>query len=217
MDQQSLFNRQMEIRSKTSELRELIDDLYSVDEKIDAINYVRREIHSVSPMKNHPVDFVEWVKSDLVEGNNYNPNKVAPPEMKSLIISIELDGYTMPIVTNPEKDKIIIVDGFHRRESERRSIEISKSTYGRLPVSYIREESSSPENRMASTIRHNRARGKHAIEPMTDIVANFLRAGWTNSEISFFVGMDADEVLRLAQAAGLPELFKNRQFSKSWE
>ncbi|HHX36635.1 MAG TPA: hypothetical protein GX717_01480, partial [Clostridiaceae bacterium] len=100
MEQGSLFNRQMEIRDKISELRELVDEIVNVDEKIDTINYIRREIHSVSPMKHHPVDFVEWVKSDEVEANDYNPNSVAPPEMRLLILSIEHDGYTMPIVTN---------------------------------------------------------------------------------------------------------------------
>lgn len=217
MEQGSLFNRQMEIRDKISELRELIDEIVDVDEKIDTINYIRREIHSVSPMKHHPVDFVEWVKSDKVGANDYNPNSVAPPEMRLLILSIEHDGYTMPIVTNPEKDKIVIVDGFHRRESERRSTKISKSTYGRLPVSYIRKENSSPKDRMAATIRHNRARGKHAIDPMVEIVAKLLKEGWSGGEIAKHLGMDADEVLRLTQAAGLPELFKDHPFSKAWE
>jgi hypothetical protein len=217
VEQGSLFNRQMEIRDKISELRELIDEIVDIDEKIDAINYVRREIHSVSPMKHHPVDFVEWVKSDEVEANDYNPNSVAPPEMRLLILSIEHDGYTMPIVTNPEKDKIVIVDGFHRRESERRSTKISKSTYGRLPVTYIRKENSSPKDRMAATIRHNRARGKHAIDPMVEIVAKLLKEGWSGGEIAKHLGMDADEVLRLTQAAGLPELFKDHPFSKAWE
>lgn len=217
MEQGSLFNRQMEIRDKISELRELIDEIVDIDEKIDAINYVRREIHSVSPMKHHPVDFVEWVKSDEVEANDYNPNSVAPPEMKLLILSIEHDGYTMPIVTNPEENKIVIVDGFHRRESERRSTKINKSTYGRLPVTYIRKENSSPKDRMAATIRHNRARGKHAIDPMVEIVAKLLKEGWSGGEIAKHLGMDADEVLRLTQAAGLPELFKDHPFSKAWE
>ena len=217
MEQGSLFNRQMEIRDKISELRELVDEIVDVDEKIDAINYIRREIHSVSPMKHHPVDFVEWVKSDEVEANDYNPNSVAPPEMRLLILSIEHDGYTMPIVTNPEENKIVIVDGFHRRESERRSTKINKSTYGRLPVTYIRKENSSPKDRMAATIRHNRARGKHAIDPMVEIVAKLLKEGWSGGEIAKHLGMDADEVLRLTQAAGLPELFKDHPFSKAWE
>lgn len=217
MEQGSLFNRQMEIRDKISELRELVDEIVDVDEKIDTINYIRREIHSVSPMKHHPVDFVEWVKSDEVEANDYNPNSVAPPEMRLLILSIEHDGYTMPIVTNPEENKIVIVDGFHRRESERRSTKINKSTYGRLPVTYIRKENSSPKDRMAATIRHNRARGKHAIDPMVEIVAKLLKEGWSGGEIAKHLGMDADEVLRLTQAAGLPELFKDHPFSKAWE
>jgi len=217
VEQESLFSHRMEIRDKISELREMIDGIPDIDEKIDAVNCVRREIHSVSPMKHHPVDFIEWVKSDTVEKNEYNPNSVAPPEMKLLILSIEHDGYTMPIVTNPEKDKIMIVDGFHRRESERCSSKISKSTYGRLPVSYIRKENSSPGDRMAATIRHNRARGKHAIDPMTEIVADLLREGWAAEDIAKHLGMDADEVLRLTQQAGIAALFKDRQFSKAWK
>lgn len=217
MEQGSLFSRQLEIREKASELRELIDEIVDTEDKIDAVNYVRREIHSVSPMKHHPVDFVEWVKADDVEANDYNPNAVAPPEMKLLMLSIEHDGYTMPIVTNPEEDKIMIVDGFHRRESEQRSAKIRTSTYGRLPVSYIRKENSSPKDRMAATIRHNRARGKHAIDPMVEIVAKLLKEGWLGEDIAKHLGMDADEVLRLTQAAGLAALFKDKEFSKAWE
>ena len=135
----TLFLNKDEISKKVSELCNLISSIPDIDEKIDTLNYVRAELHEVSPLSHHPVDFVAWEKSEKVEGNEYNPNSVAPPEMALLITSIEEDGYTMPIVGNPEEDTIRIVDGFHRRQSEKKSKKISESTFGRLPLSFIRE------------------------------------------------------------------------------
>src|SRR5258708_6114898 len=130
----NMFEHQMKIRDSISDLRELIDSIEDVNDKIEALNYVRKELHSVSPLQHHPVDFVEWVKSDEVEGNDYNPNHVAPPEEKLLLQSIAEDGYTMSIVTHKEPDIRRIVDGFHRRKIERKYAKISKSTFGRVPV-----------------------------------------------------------------------------------
>jgi ParB-like chromosome segregation protein Spo0J len=173
-------------------------------------------IHEVSPLKHHPVDFVAWEKSERIEGNEYNPNSVAPPEMALLITSIEEDGYTMPIVSNPEEDKIRIVDGFHRRQSERKSKKISESTFGRLPLSFIREDHRELDNRMASTIRHNRARGSHDIDLMSNIVSELIQIGKTDTWIAKHIGMDMDEILRLKQLTGIASLFANNEFSKSW-
>ncbi|MDR1092207.1 MAG: ParB N-terminal domain-containing protein [Prevotella sp.] len=164
-------------------------------------------------MKHHPVDFVAWEKSGNVEGNDYNPNSVAPPEMTLLITSIEEDGYTMPVVGSPEEDIIRIVDGFHRRKAERRSRKISQSTQGRLPVTYIRESKRELSERMASTIRHNRARGTHDITLMSEIVRELISIGKSGTWISKHIGMDMDEILRLKQLTGIAELFKDREFS----
>lgn len=190
-----------------------IRNIEDTDKKIDTLNYVRSKLHKESPMKHHPVDFVAWEKSEDIEGNDYNPNSVAPPEMTLLITSIEEDGYTMPIVGSPEKDIIRIVDGFHRRKAERKSKKIADSTCGRLPITYIRESKCGLNERMASTIRHNRARGTHDITLMSDIVRDLISAGKSPTWISKHIGMDTDEILRLKQLTGIAELFKSREFS----
>jgi ParB-like chromosome segregation protein Spo0J len=205
------------IIEKAKELSELLDAIPDADEKIAALNQVREILHQVSPLKHHPVDYVHWQRSDDVEANEYNPNAVAPPEMKLLIRSIEEDGYTMPIVTFPDADIIRIVDGFHRRKAERTSAAIHESTMGYIPVSTIRPEKREISDRMASTIRHNRARGTHSVDLMVNIVAELTEAGMGNEWIMKNIGMDADELLRLKQISGLAALFKDRAYSRAWE
>jgi len=190
-----------------------IDRLPDDDARIDALNYIRSRLHAVSPLAQHPVDFVAWERADSVEGNAYNPNAVAPPEMSLLVTSIEQDGYTMPIVTNPEEDTLRIVDGFHRRKAAILSDEIRRSTLGRLPVTFIRESQRGLGDRMASTIRHNRARGSHDIDLMASIVRELTAMGKSTQWIQRHVGMDPDEILRLKQLTGLADLFADREFS----
>ena len=187
------------------------------DEKIEMLNYARAELHQVSPLKHHPVDFVRWEKSDNVEVNEYNPNAVAPPEMQLLYESILNDGYTMPIVSFKEEHHFKIVDGFHRRETERRNKDISESTLGYIPLSTIRNTQADTSNRMASTIRHNRARGSHNIELMSQIVSELVEMGKGDAWICKHVGMSVDELLRLKQITGLASLFQNKSFSDSWD
>lgn len=206
-----------DILEKAQELADMIAALPDSDQKIDALNKVRHILHQVSPLKHHPVDYVHWQKSDDVEANEYNPNAVAPPEMRLLIRSIEEDGYTMPIVTFPDADTIRIVDGFHRRKAERTSARIHESTRGYIPVSTIRPEKREITDRMASTIRHNRARGTHSIDLMVNIVAELSEAGMGDDWIAKNIGMDADEILRLKQISGLAALFKDRAYSRAWE
>jgi ParB-like chromosome segregation protein Spo0J len=206
-----------EITRKAQELADLIAALPSVDAQIQALNEARHILHTVSPLRAHPVDYVQWQKSENVEANEYNPNAVAPPEMRLLIRSIEEDGYTMPIVSFPDSDTIRIVDGFHRRKAERTSSKIHNSTRGYLPLSTIRPEKRDISDRMASTIRHNRARGTHSIDLMVNIVAELTEAGMGDSWIMKHIGMDADELLRLKQISGLAALFKNDSYSRSWE
>lgn len=206
-------------------LEELLDELCKeiarvedVDERIETLNKVRMELSKISPLNHHPVDCVIWEKSENVEGNEYNPNSVAPPEMKLLNRSIEADGYTMPIVTFDSREsegKIKIVDGFHRRKCEVTNNKISESTFGRIPITFIRSEQSDISDRMASTIRHNRARGTHSIDLMVNIVKDLTNAGMGNDWIMKNIGMDAEELLRLKQLSGLAELFKNEEFSQS--
>jgi len=167
--------------------------------------------HYVSPVYN-----VIRVSIEKIQANSYNPNKVSPPEMKLLIKSILEDGYTMPIVCYyiAEDDRYEIVDGFHRYTAMKMCDEISEREKGCLPVSVIDKPLS---ERIASTIRHNRARGTHSIDLMVDIVAQLTGAGLSDAWIMKNIGMDADELLRLKQISGLASLFANREFSKSWE
>lgn len=200
------------------QLKQHIESLSTVDEKIAALNYIRAQIHEVSPLKHHPVDCVYWEKSENVEANEYNPNSVAPPEMELLYKSILEDGYTMSIVAWKQPDgKIKIVDGFHRRQTERNNKDISASTHGYIPLTHIRRSQEDTGDRMASTIRHNRARGTHNIELMSTIVAELVEMGKGDPWICKHIGMSADELLRLKQVTGLAALFNNKDFSASWE
>lgn len=204
------------IKKLCRQLAAEVSMLDSIDTKIDALNEIRFSLHEVSPMKHHPVDWVYWEKSVNVEANEYNPNAVAPPEMELLKRSIIEDGYTMPIVAYRD-DVIKIVDGFHRRQTERNNPEVSQSTFGRIPLTQIRKEQAGTGDRMASTIRHNRARGVHNIELMSSIVAELVEMGKGDPWICKHIGMSADELLRLKQITGLAALFTNVSFSQSWE
>jgi ParB-like chromosome segregation protein Spo0J len=187
-------------------------------DRLPALNAARRRLHEISPMRHHPVDFVEWVPVETVQANNYNPNTVAPPEMELLRLSIDHDGYTQPIVTYRRDDgDMEVVDGFHRNRVGREYPEVANSLMGHLPVVHIREDSTDRSDRIAATIRHNRARGKHQIVKMTDIVLELKRRNWSDGKISKHLGMDADEVLRLSQIGGLADVFADRDFSMAWE
>lgn len=162
-----------------------------------------------------PVYNVLRVHVDKVQANDYNPNAVAPPEMELLETSIWEDGYTMPIVCyyDAENDKYIVVDGFHRYSILKSSKRIFDREEGYLPVSVIEKELS---DRMASTIRHNRARGSHNIELMSVIVSELVEMGKGDPWICKHIGMSRDELLRLKQITGLASLFQNKSFSDSW-
>jgi len=189
----------------------------SVDEKIDFINAVKLSLHKISPLKREPVDCVLWVKSESIMANDYNPNKVAPPEMELLKLSIMEDGYTQPIVTFQEETHREVIDGFHRNRVGKEVGMINKRIHGYLPVVTINMDRIDKGDRIASTIRHNRARGKHAIDGMTDIVVDLKRRNWSDQKIAKELGMDADEILRLAQISGLAEMFTDKEFSQAWE
>jgi ParB-like chromosome segregation protein Spo0J len=188
-----------------------------IKEKVIRLNEIRMALHEASPFKGEPVDFVEWVPADDVQANDYNPNTVAPPEMELLRVSIMADGYTQPIVTMPEDGKRTVIDGFHRNRVGKECEDVRTRVNGFLPVVRIRSEQEDRSDRMASTIRHNRARGKHKVEAMTDIVVELKRRNWSDEKIAKNLGMDADEVLRLSQISGIAEVFKDQDFSDAWE
>lgn len=167
-------------------------------------------------MFKSPVYGVRPVPIEKICPNEYNPNSVAPPEMKLLYDSILCDGYTMPIVCvyDPERDLYHIVDGFHRYRIMLDHKDIYEREGGCLPVSVIDKPI---DERMASTIRHNRARGSHDVDLMSNIVAELHRIGRSDAWLSKHLGMDAEEIIRLKQLTGLADLFKTRDFSRSWE
>lgn len=198
-------------------VNELIEELEKLDveERVDNLNNIRKKLHNISPFKNEPCDCILWIKQECIQANEYNPNHVATPEMKLLYQSIKSDGYTMPIVTyDLQNGHREIVDGFHRNRIGREHKDIQKRIHGYLPVSTIDKPA---DERMGSTIRHNRAKGTHGIRPMSDIVLDLSKQGWSDVKICDKLGMDLDEVIRLKQITGLKEAFSNHEFSKSWE
>lgn len=199
--------------------RALAAELAEIDpaERVEVLNEVRRMLHEVSPMKAEPVDLVLWVLADHVEANDYNPNSVAPPEMRLLEHSIAEDGYTQPIVTWERDGVREVVDGFHRNRVGRESKAVRSRVLGYLPVTTINTSRLDRGDRIAATIRHNRARGKHRVDSMSEIVVELSRRNWSNAKIARELGMEADEVLRLQQISGLAELFADREFSEAWQ
>lgn len=188
-----------------------------IPSQIATINAIKRMLHVLSPMNGEPVDCVIWVPNEEVIANDYNPNSVAPPEMKLLEVSILEDGYTQPIVSFLSDTGREVVDGFHRTRVGKESEPIRQRVHGYIPVVTINESRREKGDRIAATIRHNRARGKHRIDAMSDIVIDLKRRNWSDEKIARNLGMDADEILRLSQITGLAEMFADRDFSMAWE
>lgn len=162
--------------------------------------------------KNHPVSFVKWAPIEEISANDYNPNTVAPPEMALLEHSIASDGYTQPIVVWDTGNGYEVIDGFHRYRVGKEKLKLSH-----LPVVVANENRVDKGDRIASTIRHNRARGKHQVGAMSEIIQELARRNWSDEKIAKELGMEPDEVLRLKQITGLAELFADREFSEAWE
>lgn len=209
----------MTLEETATRIRELLAPHFAGDvaDQVAALNAFRAVLSEFSPFRDEPVDFVEWVPADGVTANDYNPNSVAPPEMELLRLSIMSDGYTQPIVTNREEDTRVVVDGFHRNRVGKECDDVRERVKGYLPVVQIRTTQLDRGDRIASTIRHNRARGKHQVVAMSEIVLELKRRNWSDEKIGRQLGMDPDEVLRLAQITGLAEAFKDREFSQAWE
>ena len=188
----------------------------AAEDKQDFLNHLRKYLFSLSPRKTQPIDNVQWVPVEQVQANDYNPNSVAKNEMRLLYVSISHDGYTQPVVTYFDKDldKYIIVDGFHRYTTMRQNKDLYDLNDGKLPVVVIDKDIN---DRMASTVRHNRARGKHSVAGMGQIVFNMLRNGASDEEICSEVGLEPEELARLKYVTGFAKLFKDANYGKAWE
>lgn len=184
---------------------------------IESINQIKMFLHRISPFKNEPVDCVLWVKNEIVGANDYNPNAVAPPEMELLELSISSDGFTQPIVTWKKEGEYEVIDGFHRNRVGKESETVKDRVLSYLPVVSIKDDREGRNDRIASTIRHNRARGKHRIDSMSEIVVELKKRNWSPKKIAKQLGMDQDEVLRLSQISGLAEMFADGDFTEAWE
>jgi len=183
-------------------------------EQIDYFEIVREMLHRAHPL-DQPIDRVRWVKIEEVEANDYNPNSVASKEMNLLYTSILHDGYTQPIVTirDKERSKYVIIDGFHRYFTAKSNPDILDRNKGRLPIVVLDKDIN---DRMASTVRHNRARGSHSVNGMSNMVFKMLDNGWSDERICKHLGMDAEELLRLKHITGFSKLFDNTEYSKAW-
>lgn len=208
-----------DIRTLTTQLTDALTAL-PLDEQVQALNEIRAALHAAGPFAAEPVDHVVWVKADRVQANSYNPNKVARPEMDLLDDSISSDGFTQPIVGFPLMEgaapwagPVEVVDGFHRHLIGQRPAHTAR-LHGYLPVAPLIKDLG---QRMASTVRHNRARGKHEVELMSGMVVTLLKAGHSDLGIAEALGMEAEEVLRLKQMTGLAGLYKDQGFSRAWE
>lgn len=184
--------------------------------RMEFLNEVKEFVFENSPLNNNPVDNVKWVPLKKVKANDYNPNQVAKNEMGLLYTSIDHDGYTQPVVTiyDKDKDEYVIVDGFHRYSVMKHYKSIRERNKGMLPVVVIEKDIN---DRMASTVRHNRARGKHSIEGMSKIVFEMLENGWSDAEIIDELGMEMEELLRLKHITGFSKLFEDTEYNRAWE
>ena len=196
-------------------LIEKLSAVEGISDDVEYLNALREIISEVSPVRGHPVDLVKWVPVDSVEANDYNPNSVGGKEMSLLYSSIKHDGYTQPVVTvyDASEDKYIIVDGFHRYFTLKSSTDLMESTGGQLPIVVLDK---SKNDRMAATVRHNRARGKHSVTGMSNMVFEMLDNGWQDAEICNHLGMEPDELLRLKHITGFSKLFKDAEYNKAW-
>jgi len=194
-------------------IRTQMDEL-STQERIEFLEGLKCDLHELSPIQQ-PVDLVMWVPIEEVQANDYNPNSVAGKEMKLLYTSIKHDGYTQPIVTIYDDDikKYIIVDGFHRYFTAKANKDILDRNCGRLPVVVIEKDIN---ERMAATVRHNRARGAHSVDGMANMVFSMLEKGWKDADICNHLGMEPEELLRIKHITGFSKLFENAEYKQAW-
>lgn len=182
---------------------------------MDVVEDLRALLHDLSPCASQPVDLVQWIPLEDVEPNNYNPNSVARIELGLLLVSIDHDGYTQPVVVirDDERGKYVIIDGFHRYFVMKQNAAIRERTGGLLPCVVLEKNIN---ERMAATVRHNRARGKHSVQGMSNMVFAMLDNGMTDEAICNELGMEPEELLRLKHITGFSKLFANRAYNRSW-
>lgn len=198
------------------ELKTAIKDAAGKAECVtEFLNELREFIFGEVSEIKQPIDLVRWVPVEEVQANDYNPNSVAPAEMNLLYTSILHDGYTQPVVTikDEESGKYVIVDGFHRYFTCRTRKDINERNKGFLPIVVIEKDLN---ERMAATVRHNRARGKHSIDGMANMVFGMLENGWQDEEICNHLGMEPEELLRLKHVTGFSKLFADTEYRKAW-
>lgn len=202
------------VHQALADLVTALADLPETD-RIDALNHAREVLHRASPHAHMPIDHVRWVPIDRVEANDYNPNAVATNEMRLLHTSITHDGYTQPVVTvyDRDRDRYVIVDGFHRYTTARKHADVRASTLDRLPIVVLDK---GLNDRMAATVRHNRARGKHSVAGMSHMVFQMLDNGWTDEAILHELGMTPEELVRLKHITGFAKLFENVEYQRAW-
>jgi len=196
---------------------DLVTEIASMsnEEKIEYIEELKSRLDAIHPLKAQPVNRVRWVNVEDVQANDYNPNSVASNEMHLLYTSILHDGYTQPVVTIYDKElgKYVIIDGFHRFFTCKNNDDIRERNQGRLPIVVLDKDAN---DRMASTVRHNRARGKHSVGGMSSMVFSMLDNGWSDADICNHLGMSADELLRLKHITGFSKLFSDAEYNKTW-
>ena len=192
------------------------DNNLTEEEHIVFFEEVKELIHEISPLKEQPVNRVKWVDINKVSPNDYNPNSVAKKEMGLLYTSILHDGYTQPVVTiyDEVKKKYIIIDGFHRYFTCKSNKDILDRNKGRLPIVVLNKDIN---DRMASTVRHNRARGMHSVTGMSSMVFSMLENGWEDVDICNELGMSVEELVKLKHITGFSKLFEDKEYSKAWE
>ena len=197
-------------------LTKLLADEADPQARIALLESVAEATHSLHPCNAQPVSRVRWVPVDMVEPNQYNPNSVAKTEMRLLYLSILNDGYSQPVVTiyDEARDKYVIVDGFHRYFTCKNNQDIRDRNHGMLPIVVLDKDIN---DRMASTVRHNRARGKHSVDGMANMVFKMLDEGWDDATICNQLGMEPEELLRLKHLTGFSKLFENAEYKKAWE
>lgn len=195
---------------------DILKHIQDADLDLGTIESIREALHKKSPLKEQPVDRVRWVNIDKVTPNDYNPNSVANIEMGLLYTSILHDGYTQPIVTiyDSEKDMYTIVDGFHRYFTCKNNDDIRNRNQGCVPIVVINKDIN---DRMASTVRHNRARGSHSVSGMSNMVFKMLENGWKDNDICNELGMQPEELLKLKHITGFSKLFESVEYKKAWE
>ncbi|HAT6805109.1 TPA: ParB N-terminal domain-containing protein [Citrobacter freundii] len=196
-------------------LDELLGSVQDISRKNDLMNQLKIIMHHHSPFRHEPVDCVLWVKAREVTASDYHPGVMAPAEKQLLQRSLEQDGFTQPIVTAQVEDGYLVIDGYHRQLLGKKVLK--DRLHGYLPVTIVNGATSQGvAERMATTVRHNRARANPAVLSVSEIVRDLSRLGWSDDRISRELGMEADEILRLKQLTGLPELFSGERFSDAW-